>query len=156
MRITWKNAVVLSLIFVGGFLIWWAGIGAPKKELIIKKESGKDNYTQQIISFYMVYYKWDGKIQEAPWWLILKSSKTGSEWKVVQVKDIPATTGAEETPKHVIRFDSKWVNEYKFSPQPSRYQTILLLLGAQPPFSKEKDAFYQILSEIEDLGKPLK
>ena len=156
MRITRKAVIALSLILAGGFLIWWAGISAPKKELVIKKRLGEDIYTTQIIPLYEVYYKWDGKVQEDPWWVILKTSKAGAEWKVVQLKDIHATTDPEEILKHVMRFDSKWVNGYQFSAQPSRYQIILLLLSIQPLFSEEKDIFYNILDEVEEFEKPEK
>lgn len=156
MRMTRKAVIALSLIVAGGFLIWWAGISAPKKELVIKKRLGEDIYTTQIIPLYEVYYKWDGKVQDDPWWVILKTSKTGAEWKVVQLKDMRTTTEAEEILKHAMRFDSRWVNGYKLSTQPSRYQTILLFLSIQPLFSEERDVFYQLLNEIEELEKPQK
>lgn len=155
MKVTRTRVIALSLIVVvGGFLIWWAGISAPRKELVIKKELLKDIYTKQIIPSYDLYYKWDGKVQGAPWWGILKTSKTGGEWKVFQLKDLHSLTDAKEVLKHGMRFDLNWVDEYKFFAQPSRYQIILLLLGAQPLYAEERHAFYTILDEIKELEKP--
>ena len=148
MKFTRKRGIALALGVVAGFVIWWAGISAPKKEIIIKKALDEDISTGGIRPSYSLYYKWDRKVQTHPWWMIVKTSKTEGEWKVIQLKDVRTLNNPEEILKYAVRFDSKWVEGYRFSAQPSRYQMLLLLLAAQPLFSEEKEAFYQVLNEI--------
>jgi len=148
-----KRLLALSAIALAGFLTWWAGIDAPKKEVFIKRQLVEDIYTKEVLPWYDIYYKWNGRVQENPSWMIFKTSKSGAEWKVIDSKEIRSLDDPEELLKHSQKFDSKWINEYKFSAQPSRYQMILLLLTAQPLFSEEKDAFYEVLKEIEQLDK---
>lgn len=154
-----KLIILFCIIVVTGFLIYWAGITAPKKEVILKKQLVEDIYTKEVLPWYEVYYKWNGKEQGDPYWMIFKTHKTGGEWKVVEVKDLYKIKNMEESPKLeeilkiAVKFDSKWINEYRFSPQLTRYQKILLLLTAQPTFSEEKDIFYKILDEIKEIEK---
>lgn len=140
-----KLVIVISVIVIIGFSVYWAGITSPKKEVILKKKMIEDIYTHEIIPSYQVYYKWDGKEQTEPWWIIIKTYKTHGKWKVIEFKDLQRAKSAEDFPE----FDSKWISDYKFSPQPTRYQTILLLLTAQPTFQEEQEVFFKILDEIK-------
>ena len=146
-----KKLSLLSVIGVVVFLTYWGGVSAPEKEVILKRQLMEDIYTKQVLTSYDIYYKWDGKEEEEPHWTILKTTRTGGVWKVIQYEDLRGVNNTEEILKYAVNFDSKWVNEYKFSPQSTRYQMILLLLTGQPLYSEEKKIFYEILNEI---GQP--
>jgi len=142
-----KKPITLSImIVVTGFLIYWAGFTSPKKE-VIKKEMVQDVLTQEVLPYYSIFYKWDGKQQMNAWWIIFKKY---NEWKVVEFKDINRSTSAEDLLKFAVKFDYKWIDNYAFSAQPSRYQTILIISGFQPTFADEKHVFLKILNEIKE------
>lgn len=139
---------VLIGVIVLLVLIYWAGIVAPRKEVVLKKEMVEDIVTHEILLLYKVYYKWDGVEQQYPRWLIFNKE---SEWKVLEFKDINLAISSEENRKFAVKFDSGWFMNYKFSPQPTRYQTILSILGFQPIYDEEKGVFFDILHQIKEL-----
>ncbi len=124
-------------------LVYWVGIAAPKKEVILKRDPHIDDSTQEIVTIYAIYYRWDGIEEKEPWWVVFK--KYG-EWKVLALNDV---NDAKEAFNYVVDFNSSWVDNYRFSPQSSRYQSLLMTLDFQPTFSDEKSVFFEILREIE-------
>lgn len=145
-----KTLIVVSIIIIIVlFLIYWAGISAPRKEVILKTKIVESLYSHEVSTSYGVYYKWNGVEQQEPWWVIVK---TKGEWMVVHLKDV-ADNNFEEIQRYTVKFDIKWINDYKFSPQPTRYQAILLLLGSQPLYSEEKKVFYNVLDQIKEFEK---
>lgn len=143
--------IVIIVLIV--FLVYWAGITSPNKEVILKKEWSENIYTHEIRPIYEVYYKWDGKEQKNPWWMIIKVVKPHGEWKVIELKDTDRIKSLEDIHKYSAKFDYEWIDNYKFTPQATRYQMILLLLTFQPTFYEEKKIFYKILDEIKILEK---
>jgi hypothetical protein len=107
--------------------------------------------TGKVCPSYGVFYKWNGVEQQDPWWIVLKID---GEWKVARLKDVSTKTGKEEAQRSFVRFDTKWVSQYGFSPQPTRYETMLLLLGGQPIYQAETTVFYAILDQIKEYEKP--
>lgn len=135
---------VLIGIVVLSFLIYWAGITAPKKEVVLEEEMVKDNITNEAVTIYGVYYKWDGVKQQVPWWIIFKEK---GEWKVLGTKYLDLTKSPEENRKDAIKFNFEWISLYKFEPQSTRYQAILLLVGFQPFYEDEKTVFSEVLNK---------
>lgn len=146
-----KTLVVCGIaIFLVSALVYWLGIAAPRKEVLFKPKMFEWIKTGEVSPSYCVFYKWNGIEQKAPWWIVLKIN---GEWKVAQRKDIVTDKGTEEAKRSFVRFDTKWINEYEFSPQATRYQTFLLLLGAQPLYLDEQTVFYAILDQIKEYEK---
>jgi hypothetical protein len=142
-------ASCVAVIFVFGF-IYWLGIAAPRKEVLFKTEMVKSIDTGEVYPSYNVFYKWNGIEQQYPWWILLKLN---GEWKVARLKDLITNKDKEEAQRSFVRFDIKWINEYRFSPQSTRYETMLLLLGAQPMYEDEQAVFYAILDQIRKYEK---
>jgi len=129
------------------FLIYWAGIAAPKKEVILQKEMVKDIDTNEVLPLYKVYYRWDRAEKKDIWWMIYKKK---GQWKVIGVKE---GNSIEEAVKLAVKFDDSWIDNYKFIPHPTRYQLILAILGFQPTYNDEKKVFFEILHQIKGLKK---
>jgi hypothetical protein len=106
--------------------------------------------TGEVYPSYGIFYKWNGVEQQDPWWIVLKIN---GEWKVARLKDVINKMTKEEAQGLFLRFDIQWVKQYGFSPQPTRYQTMLLLLGGQPLYEDEKTVFYAILDRIKEYEK---
>lgn len=167
-----KKSIILSIvIIVIGFLIYWAGLTSPKKEVVSKKEMVQDVDTKEVLPLYSIYYKWDGKQQKNASWMIFKKYDV---WRVIELKNINTARTREDILKFAVRFDYKWIDSYGFSAQPSRYQiilmilgaqptlssaqpsryqTILMILGVQPTFSDEQRIFFEIINDIKKQGK---
>lgn len=144
-----KLKVVLGVsifIVVLSFLIYWAGIMGPKKEVILKKEIREDEFTSTNVVTFGVFYKWDGIEQEGPWWIIFTDN---GKWKVAKNQDFDVTKSSKENRAVAVDFNSKWISDYQFEPQNTRYQLILVALGLQPSYDEEKKVFYEIFQEIK-------
>lgn len=138
---TKKLPILLLCLGFLAFLVYWAGVAAPTKEVISKKQMRVDDGTQEIVPIYSVYCKWNGKEQEDPQWVVFK--KYG-KWRVLdlsEVKDIEAAFN------QAADFNGSWVYDYGFSPQPSRYQSLMMMVGFQPTFTDETHVFNSILEE---------
>lgn len=129
------------------FLIYWSGITAPRKEVILEKEMVEDIDTNEVLPLYKVYYRWDRAVKKDLWWMIFKKK---GKWKVIEVKRIKSI---EEAMKLSVKFNNSWIDNYKFIPHPTRYQRILLILGFQPTYKDEKKVFSEILHQIKGLRK---
>lgn len=141
------GCIAVILVFA---LIYWLGIAAPRKEVLFKTEMVESVDSGEISPSYGVFYKWDGIEQKDPWWILLKIN---GEWKVARLKDVVTKKSKEDAQKSFVKFDTKWINGYGFSPQSTRYQLMLLLLGAQPSYGNEKTIFYAILDRIKEYEK---
>jgi hypothetical protein len=124
------------------FLIYWAGLASPKKEMVLKKELNEDMVTGEVLTLYEVFYKWDGVEQQVPWWIMYQNH---GEWMVLEFKNFDPDKGPEENRKHAVKFDLGWIEYYKFLPQSTRYQMVLKMLGFQPTYDEEKKVFFEIL-----------
>src|SRR5688572_5823187 len=78
--------ITLGVLSVLAFLVYWAGIAAPKKALVFERELGKDRASGQAVPLYSIYYEWDGVRQVEPWWMVYYKL---SEWKVLPVRRLP-------------------------------------------------------------------
>lgn len=62
----------LGLVGLAGFMLL-SGCSSPRKEMVVeqvaipKGESGSETYTA-----FTIYYVWDGKKDEYPWWFVVK------------------------------------------------------------------------------------
>lgn len=142
-------ASCVAVILVSA-LVYWLGIAAPRKEVLFKTKMVESVDTGEVYPSYDVFYKWNGIEQQDPWWIVLKLN---GEWKVARLKDVVSKKNKEEAQGSFVKFDIKWINEYRFSPQPTRYQMMLLLLGTQPLYEDEKMVFYAILDRIKGYEK---
>jgi len=143
-----KFLIVTIIVLIFTFLIYWAGISAPKKKVAVEIEYIEYESSLEISPLYKVYYEWNGVRQPDPWWMILKKDGV---WRVIELRDLvkAQNKGITDFQKFSTKFDFKWVRKYKFKPQPTRYETILLLLGAQSIYSEEKNAFMEIIKKEE-------
>ena len=146
-----------KLVVLSGFILGlvvlscWVFVGSPKKEIVFIKMFGKYDKTGETGFAYEVFYEWNGVKQEVPWWFIFEKD---GKWLVVETKDISIPTD-KNVFRYAEKFDHTWIWDYGFTPQPTRYQTMLMMVGLQPTFSDEKDIFIDILSDIETGGKIL-
>lgn len=95
---------------------------------------------------FSVYYKWDRIEQQGPWWIVFKDN---DEWKVLKNQDVDVTKSPKENREVAVKFTSKWISNYQFEPQATRYQIILKWMGLQPSYDEEKKVFYEIFHEIK-------
>lgn len=148
MKVKLKVVIAVSIVVpLLLFLVYWAGIAAPKKEVILEKEMVEDIETNEVLPLYKVYYKWDRAQEKDLWWMVFKKK---GEWKVIGVR---SGNSIEEAVKLQTKFDDSWINNYNFMPHQTRYQLILAILGFQPTYNDEKEVFFEILHQIKELEK---
>lgn len=73
--------------------------------------------------------------------------KKYGNWKVLELKKV---SKPDEAINQSVEFNAEWIENYGFSPQRSRYESLLMILGFQPTFSDEKRVFHRILHEVEE------
>lgn len=146
-----KAFLLISIaIIVISALVYWLGIAAPRKVVLFKTKTVESVGTGEVFPLYGVFYKWNGVEQQEPWWIVFKIN---GEWKIARLKDVITGKSKEESQRSFVRFDSKWVSQNQFSAQPTRYQTMLLLLGFRPLYEDEIVVFSSILDQIRQYEK---
>lgn len=110
---------------------------------------------EQIV--YRVYYVWDGKREELPWWIITRLDAVN--WRVIEAAN---SDNYDISSTHNPIFDKKWIEKGFNRIQRTRVQIIQhILFGTQHEFNLEKRALYKIYEliniqqEYEKMGKDL-
>ena len=151
--ITW----ILTIIFVVGMisLLIWAIPLAPKKDLlVITKELPRLDDPNNTSPAYLIYYVWDGKRQEIPWWIVCERpvSSGGYEWVVLEVANLDNIYDANNLIENVMvsaRFDKSWFKNGMHRVQRTRAQKLRHQLFGGDIFEEEERILKQVLGLIE-------
>ena len=150
---SWFIPVMLaSLIFVGFF----AGSCDSQKEMVIETdeitwfpEIPEDEGETHAI--YRVYYVWDGKQDEQPWWVILESPLHDFEWVCVEVAELDDITDADKGLDAFARsavFDENWFDNECYHVQRSSLWKFRHALFGTDDFTKEQETLAEVLNRI--------
>lgn len=164
-----KLGIKIFLIIIVILILFWL-ITQPKKSVEIhvlwtppypdfmKNESGYIpgiNDREQIV--YRIYYVWDGKVEELPWWIITRLDD--NNFKVIEAAN---SDNYNISSTYNPVFDNKWIDQGFNRIQRTRVQIIQhILFGTKHEFSLEKRALHKIYELIniqnkyEKMGKDL-
>ena len=142
-------------------IIVWAIPLAPQKDVIVitteipittEEEREHFGYDQESLTAYLVYYIWDGKQEEYPWWSIVQSPYHEFEWIVLETRDVDDThdtTSIAKAVKAASKFDEHWFDYEMHTIQRSRLEKLQhAFFGGGDAFEKERRVINQILLSI--------
>ena len=148
-----KGKYLLVVICVVLLIIWFGPL-APKKGLVIQKETlprldGKEGTSIA----YAIYYEWDGEQENKPWWVIFQAPlKNGNfEWAVVEMADVEEIYDLESLMKALqsaSKFDKYWFNDRMHNVQRTRLEKVQHVLLGNDELKKEKEVINKILKEV--------
>lgn len=150
-----KKKAKIALILIGVFLLLiWIIPLAPKKDVIITTQDlPRLDGAEGTTTAYCVYYVWDGKQEEQPWWVIFQAPlKTGgSEWAVLEVADIGDVRDPDRVLKamrHASKFDKDWFRQEMHRVQRTRLEKVQHIFFGGDALRKEEHAIEQVLDSI--------
>lgn len=152
--------IVTGLFVIGiAVLVIWAGLLAPKKELVVVEgQVPRFDGSEGTSPGYLVYYVWDGKRERLPWWFIYQAplEDDSLEWAVLEVADVYDELRVEDVnsfmvaaTEAIVKFDKKWFNYGAHRVKRTRFQKVRHVLFGTDNFEKEEKAIEEVLNLIE-------
>ncbi|MBN2189581.1 MAG: hypothetical protein JW728_00015 [Candidatus Aureabacteria bacterium] len=143
------KVVVFEMVFVLICIavVYWAYVSAPRKSLYCAKDISMDAGTLDVFPVYKVFYKWDGRDESNPRWIIFKS---GDMWRIANFRADFRFDNLESESINSEDFTYSYVENVDFNPELSRKEYLLYKLGFDPACEREKETFYRILRETSD------
>ncbi len=153
MKQSFKKKILVGLAIVGvGALIIWVGPLAPSKELVVTmKQLPKLDGSEETSVAYCVYYVWDSKQEEHPWWVIFQAplGDDGFEWAVLEVADVGDLYDTDRFVKcmqSASKFDNNWFSSEMHRVQRTRLEKFQHIFFGGDALEKEKEAIKQVLN----------
>lgn len=134
-------AIVALILFV---------MTGHRKRILYEPKDMLDTVTNNYTKWFFVYYEWNDKRDDDPWWIIFKRN---GKVHLVQLSKVKSMT-KDEFEKATINLTKEWIDNKKFVPnvRATRWEILATFIGADPIFQKEKDILYQILEEMKNIN----
>jgi len=149
----WFIPIIFATLIFSGF---FANGCDSQKEMVIETHETTwfpviPEDEGEIHTVYRVYYVWDGKRDEQPWWVILESPLHDFEWVCVEIAEVGDVTDAEKMFDVVARsaaFDELWFDNECYHVQRSNLWKFRHALFGTDDFTKEQEALTEVLNRI--------
>lgn len=153
--------VVIGIVICGiiALLVWTIPL-APQKDVIVitreipltADEIAEFGHEQDTFTMYCVYYVWDGKQEELPWWSIFQKPYHELEWIVLETRDVGDLNDTDDfirAVEHASEFDEDWFDHECRYVQRTRLERLQhAIFGGGDAFYEEREAIDQILLSI--------
>ncbi len=112
-----------------------------------------------MVNVYAIYYVWDGKRDEHPWWIVLpRPRREGDlEWVVVEtaaIEDVHDTEAFMKAIQDASPLGENWIENYCYQVQRTRWERLQGVLFGTDPLPSERQALEEVARRIAECDRP--
>lgn len=153
-----KNKIIITVILIFLMVSVFAVVAyvwrGAHKSLTSEIQWVRDNNTEEVVPIFSVHYSWNKQKEHDPTWMIFPKNK---KWLVVDLRKPPSDFMGSQNKllKYAGNFNSEWIETKQFQAKPDRYEIVLMVLGFEHFFGKERTELRGILRGTRNFDRGL-